>query len=46
MTLVERHFVLGGFLCRGGELDEMAIWDGFEGERRKRGRNERAEERE
>jgi hypothetical protein len=36
MTLVERHFVLGGFLYRGGALDEMAIWDGVRERGRKR----------
>jgi hypothetical protein len=29
MTLVGRHFDLGGFLCREDAEDEMAIDDGF-----------------
>jgi hypothetical protein len=45
MTLVERHFILEGFLYRGGTLDEMAIWDGF-GERGRRGEEMRERERE
>ena len=39
MTLVERHTVLGAFLCRGGALDEMAILGWLWG----RGGRERAE---
>jgi hypothetical protein len=29
MTLVGRHFDLGGFLCREDAEEEMAIEDGF-----------------